>query len=242
MPSKRLILTVILTTGLILTGCGNQAKSNQPSRSNSDSSSSQQVKKPEKAASDQATMKPYEVPNSEKNNRHYQKSGLLSFPGQFAYDKVGTKLILSQNKHLDQRATRQGLSYQITDAKRFNNNAKTKQALQMAQQAFNIGNIPNPYQTLQIKFTVKNDTDHAVKIDGIQKISLNASRTISANGISDPSAGQTIKPNHTQTFSAMILVGPTNFKLNQFSVHFSGSFNDSGQPITKAPAVITVKL
>lgn len=241
MLSKRLI-TVILTAGLILTGCGNQAKSNQQSHSKSENSSSQQVKKPEKAASDQATMKPYKVPTSEKNNRHYQKSGLLSLPGQFAYDKVGTKLTLCQNKHLNQQSASQGLSYQITNAKRFNNRAKTKQALQMAQQAFNIGNIPNPYQTLQIKFTVKNDTSHAVKIDGIQKISLNSSRTISANGISDPSAGQTINANSNRAFAAMILVGPTSFKISQFSVHFSGSFNDSGQPISKSPAPITVTL
>lgn len=242
MPTKRLMLTIILTAGLVLTGCGNQAKSNQQTHSNSENSSSQQVKKPEKAASDQANMKPYHVSNSEKNNQHYQKSGLLTLPGQFAYDKVGTKLTLSQNKHLDQRSTSQGLSYQINNAKRFTNQAKTKQALQMAQQAFNIGNVPNPYQTLQIKFTVTNDTNHAVKIDGIQKVSLNGSRTISANGISDPSAGQTINSNHKRTFFAMILVGPTNFKITQFSVHFSGSFNDSGQPISKAPAAMTVKL
>ncbi|MCH5461176.1 hypothetical protein HC026_01700 [Lactobacillus sp. LC28-10] len=242
MLNKRLMLTTILVVSFILTGCNGQGKSNHQAQSNSTSSSSQQVKTPEKSASDQATMKPYKVPSAEKNNRNYRKSGLLSFPGQFAYDQAGTKLTLSQNKRLNQKTTSQGINYQITDIKRFKNNAKTKRALQMAQQAFNIGQIPNPYQTLQIKFNVKNTSSHAVKIDGIQKISLNGSRSVAANGISDPSAGQVINKNSTRTFSAMILVGPTSFKVGQVSVQFSGSFNDSGQSVAKAPAPIIVNL
>lgn len=225
----------------MLTGCGGQAKSSDHSSSNPQSSSSQQVKTPEKSASDQATMKPYNVPNTEKHNRHYQKSGMLTLPGQFAYDQAGTKLTLFQNKRLNQQTASPGIRYQITDAKRFKNNAKTKRAMQMAQQAFNIGQIPNPYQTLQIKFTVKNTTNHAVKIDGIQRISLNGSRTVASNGISDPSAGQLIQKRSARTFSAMILVGPTSSKIHQLDVKFSGSFNDSGQPVSKAPTAITIK-
>lgn len=241
MSNKRLMLTTILAIGVILAGCGSQAKSNKQSQA-STSSSSQQVKTPEKSASEQATMKPYKVPSSEKNNRNYQKSGLLSFPGQFAYDQAGTKLTLSQNKQLNQQTASRGISYQITDVKRFNNNAKTKRAMQMAQQAFNVGQIPNPYQTLQIKFSVKNTTAQSVKIDGIQKISLNGSRSIAANGISDPSAGQVINKNSARTFSAMILVGPASFKVTQLTVQFSGSFNDSGQAVAKAPTAVVVKL
>lgn len=242
MKSKHLMLTAVLIAGLILTGCGGHAKSNKQSQSSSSASSSQQVKRPEQAASDQANMKPYKVPSSEKANQNYQKSGLLSYPGQFAYDQAGTKLTLAQNKPLNQQTASQGLSYQVTDAKRFSNSAKTKRAMQMAQQAFNIGQLPNPYQTLQVKFTVKNALSHAVKIDGIQSIRLNDSRTISSNGISDPSAGQTINANSARTFSAMVLVGPTTFKVRQLQVKFSGSFNNSGQPVAKAPAAITVNL
>lgn len=242
MLRKHLMLTAILAAGLILTGCSGQAKSSGRSSSNSQNSSSQQVKTPAKSASDQANMKPYSVPNTEKHNRRYQKSGLLTLPGQFAYDQAGTKLTLFQNKRLNQQTASPGIRYQITNAKRFKNNAKTKRAMQMAQQAFNIGQIPNPYQTLQVKFTVKNAADHAVKIDGIQKISLNGSTTVASNGISDPSAGQVINKHSTRTFSAMILVGPASFKVHQLDVKFSGSFNDSGQPVSKAPATITIKL
>lgn len=242
MTRKPFILTTILTAGLILSGCGSQVKSHQTTHSSSQASSSQQVQTPAKSASDQANMKPYKVPSSEKDNHNYQKSGLLSFPGQFAYDQAGTKLTLSQNKRLSQQTASQGISYQITDVKRFNNNAKTKRAMQMAQQAFNIGQIPNPYQTLQIKFTVKNTSGHAVKIDGIQKVSLNSSRTIAANGISDSSAGQVINKNSSRTFSGMILVGPADFKVSQLSVKFSGSFNNSGQQVATSPAALTVRL
>lgn len=242
MSHKHLMLTAILTIGMILVGCGSQAKSNKTAKSGSQTSSSQQVKTPEKSVSDQATMKPYKVPRSEKSSHNYQKSGLLSFPGQFAYDQAGTKLTLSQNKRLNQQTASQGISYQVTDVKRFNNNAKTKRAMQMAQQAFNIGQIPNPYQTLQIKFTVKNTSDHPVKIDGIQRVTLNGSRTIASNGISDPSAGQVLNKNSAKTFSGMILIGPTNFKVNQINVKFSGSFNDSGQLVSKSPAALIIKL
>ncbi|MFC6253499.1 hypothetical protein ACFP1H_02625 [Secundilactobacillus hailunensis] len=242
MSDKHFMLTVILAAGLILTGCGSQAKTNQHTQSSSASSSSQSTKTPERSASDQATMKPYKVPSSEKDNQNYQKSGLLSIPGQFAYDQAGTKLTLAQNKHQNQQTASRGIAYHIITTKRFNNNAKTKRAIQMAQQAFNVGQLPNPYQTLQIKFTVNNSSENAVKIDGVQKISLNGSKPITSTGISDPSAGQVIHKNQTRTFSAMILVGPTSFKVNRLSIQFSGSFNQSGQQVSKTPAAIQIVL
>jgi len=242
MSDKHFMLTVILTASLILTGCGSQAKTNKQAQSSSVSSSSQSAKTPERSASDQATMKPYQVPSSEKNDQNYQKSGLLSVPGQFAYDQAGTKLTLAQNKPQNQQTANRGITYHITDTKRFNNNAKTKRAVQMAQQAFNVGQLPNPYQTLQVKFTVNNSSENSVKIDGIQKVSLNGSKPYSSTGISDPSAGQVIHKNQTRTFSAMILAGPTSFKINQLRIQFSGSFNQSGQPVSKTPAAIQIDL
>ncbi|MTV81333.1 hypothetical protein [Secundilactobacillus folii] len=243
MTNKHLTLTLILIAGLALSGCGSHAATaHRSATSSAASSTSESQKTPAKSASDQATMKPYQVPKSEKQNRDYRRSGLLTLPGQFAYDKVGTKLTLSQNVTQKHQTASNGIVYRVTDVKRYRNNAKTQRALSMAEQAFNVAKIPNPYQTIQIKFRVKNQSSRAIKIDGITHATINASRNIESDGLSDPSAGATIKAGQTRAFSAMILAGPTSFKVSQLQIKFSGGFNDAGQTVIAAPKAIGIQL
>lgn len=242
MKRQHLTLTAVIIAGLLLTACGGHATSQKQSSNNSENSTSETKQSSTKSAAEKATMKPYQVPKSEKAKQSYQRSGLLTIPGQFSYDKAGTKLTLSENVPTHRTATSKGLVYQVTDVKRITNNAKTHRALSMAEQAFNISDIPNPYQTVQLKFKVKNNSSQPVKIDGIKAVTLNGSRTISSNGLNDQSAGQTIGQSQTRAFSAMILTGPTSFKINSLSVKFSGSFDESGASVSAAPETINLKL
>lgn len=246
MKRQKTVLVSLLLAGVILTGCGSStgSKSSKSANSTTTSSSTQTSHQtPESAANQQATMKPYSVPKSDRQSRNYQKSGVLSLPGQFSYDRVGTKLQLVQNHRYNQQTSTTGLRYRVTKIKTINNTAKTAAAKSMAAQAFNLQQIPNPYRTVQLTFSVTNSRDETVKIDGIKQVTLNHKGTVtSASGLSDASAGQSLNANQTRTFTAMILAGPADYRVTQLSVAFSGSYSTSGDALAKAPSALTLSL
>lgn len=237
---------------LVLAGCQQTSTKSHATSSSSQTTESSQssVKKAESAASASsssnttaATMKNYQVPASEKQKSTYVKSGLLTIPGEFSYDKAGTKLTLKKKQATNRKTTSTGLTYQMVSTKVITNNAKTKQAKQMAEQAFNIATIPNPYQTIQLNFKITNQLDQAVRTDGINKVVFNGTNTASgASGLSDSSAGQTIQAHQTRTFHAMILTGTADTTVSKLAIHFSGSFSASGEKRASAPKTLTVKL
>lgn len=240
MPKRAILITAILLN-LTLAGCQSHKQSSVTSATSTTSSTSS-TKTPEKAASDQANMKPYQVPKAEKEKHQYQKSGVLRLPGQFSYDQAGTKLTLKSTDALTRKTSRQLLSYRLTRVKQITNHAKTQKAKQMAEQAFNLAKLPNPYQTIQLTFTVRNQRSKPVAIDGIKKIKLNQSLINTGNSLSDASAGQVIGAHQSKQFTAMILVGPTNVKVKTMTVQFSGAYSQSGQQLSAAPTAISITL
>lgn len=234
------VLPIILLTGLTLAGCHHTTQDHPKINHGETESSRQNSNRPEAA---QATVKPYHVPKSEAKQSNYKKSGLLRLPGQFSYDQVGTKLTLQQSKKAAYQTSKDGITYRIQQIKQFKNQANTEQSKSMAQQAFNIAAMPNPYKTLQLKVTISNRTSKLVKLNGVSGFIYNGTRKISpSSGISDPTAGQSLSAGQTKTSSIMILVGPAKTTLDSFSVQFSGTYNASGKQLTRQPSPISVKL
>ena len=246
MKRPKTALVSLLLIGVILTGCGSStgSKSSKSANSTATSSSSTTSRKtPESAANQQATMKPYNVPKADRQSQQYQKSGVLSLPGEFSYDRVGTKLQLVQKHTYKQQTSTTGLRYRVTTIKTIKNTAKTAAAKSMAAQAFNIQHIPNPYRTVQLTFNVTNSRNQTVKIDGIKQITINNKGTVtSASGLSDASAGQSVGAHQTKTFTAMVLAGPADYRVTHLSVAFSGSYSTSGDALSKAPSALALSL
>ncbi|WP_054701123.1 hypothetical protein [Secundilactobacillus odoratitofui] len=142
MPKRAILITAIFLS-LTLAGCQSHKQSSVTSATSTTSSTSS-TKTPEKAASDQANMKPYQVPKAEKEKHQYQKSGVLRLPGQFSYDQAGTKLTLKSTDALTRKTSRQLLSYRLTRVKQITNHAKTQKAKQMAEQALILLNYLTP--------------------------------------------------------------------------------------------------
>ncbi|ANZ61833.1 hypothetical protein [Secundilactobacillus paracollinoides] len=233
-----------------LAGCQQSTKSQATSSGSQSSQASQSsTKKAESAASASssnntvATMKNYQVPASEKQKKSYVKSGLLTIPGEFSYDKAGTKLTLKKKQNSTRKTASTGLSYQMISTKMITNSAKTSAAKQMAEQAFNVTTIANPYQTIQINFKINNQLDQDVRTDGINKVVFNGTNTAtSASGLSDSSAGQTIKAHQTRTFHAMVLTGTADTTVTKLAIQFSGSFSANGEKRSSSPKTLDVAL
>lgn len=241
MRFNRLTVALLtLFTGFVLAACQQPHHPKSSSTASSEpSSSSENPNQPEK----KATMKNYTVPATDKRNPHYQKSGLLQLPGEFSYDKVGTKLTLKTTRKGRYQVHSKGLQITFTQVKVISNQAKTDQALAMAKQALSMPELPNPYQTIQLKFTVKNYRHRAVLTDGIKGIKLNSGASVTtASGLNDPSAGQLIPANGQRTFSAMAFAGPKGTTTTPLTIQFSGSFTTAGQPLSPHPDPLEFRL
>lgn len=237
--NRYLTLMSLLVMGFSLTAC-TSTQSTSTSKTTPTESASSSVPKP---PADKANIKPYQVPTDDRRNPNYQKSGLLRLPGQFSYDTAGTKLTLKKTQTLSKKTHSNGFEVTVTGIKVIDNQAKTSQAKQMAQQAFSLAKLPNHYRTIQLKFKMTNLRRQTVLTDGVKNVTVNGSSQVSSvGGLSDASAGKPIAAKQSHTFTAMILAGQPQTQVSQLTIHFSGSFSLNGTPLSPAPAPINLSL
>ncbi|PTM24346.1 hypothetical protein DA798_01815 [Lactobacillus sp. PFC-70] len=231
-----------------LTGCQNTAQKSSTSFKNQEASSKKyQAPKPDAAfsASSSAKIAQSFKPNAaQTKGRGYVKSGNLQQPGQYTYDRVGTKLTLDQAHTRKHTIKRGPLTYRITLVRTIANTAETANAKKMAAQALNLPSIKSPYYTVQVKFTILNRGKRAVTTDGIREIRLSNGHRLSAtNQLSDASAGRTIGA-HRQlaTFATGLASQGKAPKLDTLKIAFAGGYDQKQHQLVKPSGWLTIHL
>ncbi|WP_412990146.1 hypothetical protein ACLJJ6_04040 [Pediococcus siamensis] len=251
---KKIILFLLLGASL-LSGCGNQrhethyqdkgksafANQNknvhQSDKMPTSSSNKTAVSSP-RASSSHPSSEPagnYTVPKKIQKSANYVAQGDLKHTKQFTYDDFGTKLTLNTFKKINQTVTSRPLVYHFTQVRLIKNEAKTSKARAVVADAFNSSRISSTYYTLQIKFTVQNQSKTRVVASGLNyvRLSSNYAGTPLENMV-DGSAGKKIAGNQTINTNVVILV-PANLvhTLHSVTLQFAGAYDTSGNSLSK---------
>ncbi|AVL00069.1 hypothetical protein N6G96_06585 [Pediococcus inopinatus] len=177
----------------------------------------------------------YRVPTKIKKSANYISHGYLTKPKQFSYDSFGTKLTLDKYKKSDQVIINRPLRYQISQVRLLKNEAKTKKAKQVVATAFNNTDITNPYYTLQLKYTIKNESSQTVIIGGLNYVKLsNSYAGTPLSNMVDSAAGKKLAAGKTLSTNVVVLV-PASLvhTLNNCTIQFSSAYSVNGKSLSK---------
>ena len=134
-----------------------------------------------------------------------------------------------------------GRSTQIKQVRLIKNEAKTAKA-KNGFTAFSNTGIGSTYYTLQIKYTIKNESNSTIIVGGLNyvKLSANYAGTPISNMV-DSSAGKQIRAGKTINTTVVTLV-PNNLanRLHSCSIQFSSTYSISGKSLSKDSLVTKI--
>lgn len=259
---KKIVIFLLLST-TFLTGCGNSThetryqdkgkvtfknqnknvhkNSGSISKESSASASSASASSTNNSTNTKESSS-YPVPKNIKKSARYVAHGDLNLPKQFSYDSFGTKLTLDKIKKVDQTIINRPLQFQIKQVRLIKNEAKTAKAKKMVSTAFSNTGIGSTYYTLQIKYTIKNESNSTIIVGGLNyvKLSANYAGTPISNMV-DSSAGKQIRAGKTINTTVVTLV-PNNLanRLHSCSIQFSSAYSISGKSLSKDSLVTKI--
>ncbi|MED4271970.1 hypothetical protein [Weissella confusa] len=188
----------------------------------------------------------YEVPAEEKKSAKYVSSGEPNKVGEFSISPQGNKSILTSESKISDEMKNEQLTYQITKVRVTANEPKTKEALLMGQQALNTRAINGNYTTLFVYYSIKNNSDVAVKTDGVVAAGFEDNTVVSVVGggldndylLSQTtiSAGATKK-----TFIVLLVPEKMALDVRQVVLQFDGAYDETGKMIIGPSKKMVVK-
>lgn len=170
-----------------------------------------------------------------KKSTNYVPHGDLTNKKQFSYDNFGTKLTLDKYKKTDQVIINRPLRYQISQTRLLKNEAKTAKAKKVVADAFNNTDISSTYYTLQLKYTVQNESNQMVIIGGLNYIKLsNDYAGTPISNMVDSVAGKKLAAGKKLNTNVVVLV-PASLvhTLNSCTIQFSSAYSLSGKTLSK---------
>ncbi|AMV59787.1 Hypothetical protein ADU72_0251 [Pediococcus damnosus] len=204
------------------------SSSSKESSASSDSASTNSADNTKKSSS-------YSVPTKIKKSTNYVPHGDLTNKKQFSYDNFGTKLTLDKYKKTDQVIINRPLRYQISQTRLLKNEAKTAKAKKVVADAFNNTDISSTYYTLQLKYTVQNESNQMVIIGGLNYIKLsNDYAGTPISNMVDSVAGKKLAAGKKLNTNVVVLV-PASLvhTLNSCTIQFSSAYSLSGKTLSK---------
>lgn len=124
----------------------------------------------------------YKIPESDKKSKDYVSSGSASEVGQFTISPQGIKTTLLLNKTTNINVSNGPIKYNISQMQLFSNETKTEGAITAAQMALNTRDINGEFITMQVSYSVENETDKHVVTDGIRAAGFTNGKTVSLSG------------------------------------------------------------
>ncbi|WP_367294827.1 hypothetical protein [Levilactobacillus yonginensis] len=245
---KTTLFAALSVLALGLAGCqSNASKSTASFKDSSSESSHYSAPKPDAAVSASSSSKEAQTYKPKKNqltSPSYVKSGNLKKAGQFTYDKVGTKVQLSEVAHHAATIKSGKLTYKVTTIRLIKNTAKTAAAKRMAAQALNLPEIQSPYYTIQVKFTITNRGKQDLITDGIKSLRLRKGLQLNAaNQLSDASAGKTIPAGQSLNTWATGLAGQkTKPTFKTVKIAFAGAYNGDQKQLVRPTSWLKLTL
>jgi len=132
--------------------------------------------------------------------------------------------VWTTNQNLTQTLTNGAIQYDATGVKVMQNDPQTDEAVQMAQAALNVNSITGPYTTIILSYKITNNSQVAVRTNGVEQIGFSDNSLVNAMGGLDNdsqlatktiAAGQTV-----ETFSVALVPSSLAKTVNQVQVQF----------------------
>ena len=208
--------------------------------------SNQQPLQGNHAAISAGKTKSYDVPAEEKNSAKYVSSGEPSKVGEFSISPQGNKSILTNESQVSDEMKNEKLTYRITKVRVTANEPKTEDALLMGQQALNTRAITGNYTTLFVYYSIKNNSDVAVKTDGVVAAGFEDNTVVSVVGgglDNDYLLSQTaISAGVTkETFVVLLVPEKLALDFHQVVLQFDGAYDETGKMIVGPSKKMVVK-
>lgn len=179
----------------------------------------------------------YSVPKKDTKKANYVKTGNLAKPRQFTFDRFGTRQQLTKINQSPKSMTADGLTYQITKVRVVENSPKTEAAKQAAAQTLNLQSVPSKYYTFVINYSVTNNRNSSVALNGINNIKTNKGQTLTtASQLSDSSAGNHLTKGQSKTFvSVGYLHNYATQPTTKVTMNFGAIYDLNGKQLAAAP-------